>query len=524
MHRRNLVIFLTLILNILPFSAEDNSSYPLTKEQQVLLEVTAGVHFTFQSFAQKIWPGYNLSQQPYVLHLPDVLTLLINSAHAPGDFMPYPSGWPNPGATVWLYEGSYPGLVGQFVFGFPLDSLKVFAMGLPTELVFSLSHPALRLFQTTVHEGFHYFQFQHFGEIPWAREERYPILDTTNTALASLEMQILMDALRAMFKHDSTLMHERLKDFLTVRTVRWQQREPFIRQYEQGQEINEGTARYVEMKATQCLFALRQRTIENPLLQAFEKSVDTLNIQQLLLEDFNQRLKSGVVTPENMLRNRIYPVGATLGFLLDALGIQWKSLFQQAGRQVAFHELLRHQFPMDSVTLYARFEQVKDQYGYPLIYQQAKKNIEEYFRSYRRALQAFNRQKGVRIVVQMPSQALQRFRSTREKRWVMEKGGKILCLNYNLYKLKSLTGEQLYLELHDTAVLEENNWQRKRKTVVFFIAMRPHLFVDGEEIPTARSFQKTFHALALKATGAVLQLKAPGTIRLSDSTLVINVQ
>jgi hypothetical protein len=42
----------------------------------------------------------------------------------------------------------------------------------------------------------------------------------------------------------------------------------------------------------------------------------------------------------NVPRNRLYPVGAALGYLCDFLGLEWKPTAQAAGPEFAFHLLL----------------------------------------------------------------------------------------------------------------------------------------------------------------------------------------
>jgi len=318
---RSKTIFLALFFLILSSNAILFSQPNPSNTQLTFLKVVAGIHSTFKNYAGEIWPGYDLSKQPYVVYLPGELVLFLNAGYAPAGFEPYPAELPDPGTRAFVHYGSYDNLVGQFAFDFQIDSITTFAMGLPGDLLFSSENPSYMLLSSTIHEGFHQFQRQHFGEIPWAREERYPILDMENTALASLEMHILKDALNAMFEDNRQKMEMLLKEFVAVRDYRWKHADNYVRKYEQGQEINEGTARYVEMKAMDCFLKLDTTRIRNQLLREIKKDLAGMTIRSLLIGDLESRLSGLAVAPEDMLRNRIYPVGAALGSLLDRLKI-----------------------------------------------------------------------------------------------------------------------------------------------------------------------------------------------------------
>lgn len=484
----------------------------LSREAFTLLEVAAAIHASFESCGADIWPGYDLSKTPYLLYLPQKLVLFLNAPFKPEEFQAYPSSWPDLRTTAFLHRGPYRDLVGQFSFDYPIDSLSVFAMGMPTEILFSTEHPALTLFRTTVHEGFHHFQAHHFGEIPWAREERYPILDAENIALASLEMHVLKDALLAMKQKNQKQLNTLLTEFVAVRDFRWRRGNSFVRRYEQGQEINEGTAKYVEDKALDCLLALLVKPLHQSLLAAMKEDLKYLTSMDVLVQDFEDRFLEGVVAPEDMPRNRIYPVGAALGFLLDALKVNWKRQFQNAGSEVSFAGLLKVQLPVDSAQEPIYLREAKTEYRYPQLLASAKKLIAGYLAEYARALETFRSSEGTRIEVHLPTNGLQRFRSTKEKRWIVENGRTQLCLHYNLYSLKSVAGDSVVLELRNRGLLEKNDWQKKQKTVIFYLTQRPKLILDGVPLRSIRSGRYLFKRLAMTSKHLRLRAGRGGTI------------
>lgn len=500
------------------------SQTKLSTEKLTLLKVVAGINYTFMNFADEIWPGYDLSKNPYIAYLPDEFVLYLNSNNPPDGFKPYPSEWPDLGTKACIYYGVYNDLVGQFAFDFQIDSIVTFAMGLPKKLLFSFDNPSYMLLSTTIHEGFHQYQHSNFGEIPWVREEKYPILNVENTALASLEMHILEDAMKAMFDKNQNKTEELLKQFVAVREYRWKHFNGYIKKYEQGQEINEGTARYVEMKSVECFLKLDSNKIHNTLLTNIEKDLVGISIKKLLIEDMESRLTGIAVGPEDMLRNRIYPVGAFLGFLLDALKIDWKEEFQSAGSEVSFSGLLLKHFELDTTQLADYFVKVKANYHYQDIYSTAKNLIDEYLTGYQKALENFNNQQGIRIEINLSNNNLRRFRSSKGKKWVMENGRITLCLNYNLYSLKSLTDKKLLLEIHEKALFDENDWEKSIKKVVFFSDSVSSILIDDTSIELTQDIEQRFKKIKIEGDDYKLEADINGSISLNKDGMIINLE
>ena len=243
------LVCLIIFGNFLCFFVESGiaAEHPLSEDEITCLKICEGIIHLFKQHSNDIWPGYDLSKMPFIVYVPEKWVLLFNVDEEIQGFGPWPEGWPDLGTKVLYHEGSYENLVGQLVFDFQINDFKTVAIMVPKKL------PEVRLFGHIVHEAFHQFQIGNFGEIQWQREERYPILNVENTSLAYLEMRLLMDALEAMFEGDSDQAVDRGRQFVAVRNFRWGQSDSFISRYEQGQEIREGTARYVEMKSVELM-------------------------------------------------------------------------------------------------------------------------------------------------------------------------------------------------------------------------------------------------------------------------------
>ena len=514
---------LFVFLLILPLNYLFPNDLPLNREAKIILKTAAAVQVVFQTCKQEIWPGYDLSGTPYLLYLPDAFCLYLNPVSKPAGFETYPADWPQIGSKALIYKGRYPGLSGQFSFNFKLDSLKLFAMGLPPEIVLTQENPALSFFGTTVHEGFHYFQAGHFGPVPWAREEQYPILDAQNNALAALELLILENGLKALFNNEKKSVEKWLKWFVAVRFYRWQTGSPFLQKYEQGQEINEGTARYVEMKATFCLLKLNEQQIENEILIKFKRQLRNLTVKEIILQDVNRVLKEQAIAPEDMARNRIYPLGAALGFLLDDLHINWKIQFQQAGNRVAFHRLLTKALQIDSTNVFPLVQKAQHFFNFKRILERSRRLVDEYLSGYRKALAQFNNQPGVKVMVELPANGLQRFRSSKEKKWIIDQGALILCPKYNLYLLQPYQSGRFKLEVHNKALLDKSNFAQKSKTVVFFIPKLDSLQVDNEWLSPEKEISAVFKSIVLSGRQFYFQANCGGKIIKSGKLISVKL-
>lgn len=495
-----------------------------SKEELTLLKIVSGINYTFKNFTNEIWPGYDLSKEPYITYLPDKWALYINTQNTVEDFERYPPEWPDLGTQALIHKGTYKDLVGQFEFDFQIDSISTFAMGLPNNLVFSFDNPSYMLFSTTIHEGFHQYQRKYFGEIPWAREENYPILDKENTALASLEMQILKDALVEIHAGNYNELVELIKQFIAVRLFRWEHSDNFVKKYEQGQEINEGTARYVEMKAVDCFLNLNCEQTGNLLLTDLAKDMAGISMPKLLIDDMEARLTGISVSPEDMPRYRIYPVGATLGYIMDELNINWKEKFQTAGYDVSFAQLLNEYFDLDADHLVVYLDKAKVKYRYQEILAQGSDLIDNYFSSYIKAKDEFDRQQGIKVEIDLPNNGILRFRSTKSRKWIVENGKIILCLNYNLYSLKSMINNNLMLEIHNKALSDENDWELKRKKVVFFIRNFSELIINDTPLSLTKDIEKSFDKIELAGEDFKFKAESKGKINIYDNIIKIDLR
>jgi hypothetical protein len=482
---------------------------PFSDYEKMALDVCRSIVTMFKADPSTVWPRHNLAEQTYLVYIPKKWALLFNPAGPVDGFASCPEGWPDLGTKVLYHKGSYGELIGQLVFDFEIGGVKTVAVGLPEDPKGLPTPTDVHLAGFIVHEAFHQFQASHFGEIPWQREERYPILDQNNTALASIEMKLLMDAVRRSEAEARPDVEDLLRMFVAVRAERWRAGEAFVAGHEQGLEIREGTARYVEMKA---LSLIKNATS----LPGFI----SLTFPGQLREDFQARFSGETVSPEDMPRNRIYPVGAALGYLCDFHGLDWKPSAQAAGPEFAFHLLLSKSLGAAEVPAEKLVARAKETYGYDKILKATGKLIAEYQEGFSREFEEFNRQPSEKLEIEFSYRGISRSRGSLGKTWLVDNGSKSLCRCYRVYTLKNA---DLLLQVQDAGVYEENDWDTKHKKVVFYVPSIDSVALDGETVGMDKDFSRPFRELEIKGPSAKLEINKPGTISRKGRTIAIKL-
>ncbi len=505
-------VLLLLIVCPLLF-AEDLKSEKLSDNDYTALKICEGVIQLFKQFPDSVWPGYNLAQRPFIVYMPDRWALLFNYSKETDDFTSYPKDWPDLGTQVLFHSGQYKDLAGQLVFDLPIDTIKVAAIPFTGK-------SEVELFAFIVHEAFHQYQGSAFGEIPWEREEKYPIQDSQNTALAYLEMRLLMDALRASEKDQIRKYREYVKQFVAVRSYRWQNVDPFVAKYEQGQEINEGTAKYAELRSIALFKELEYKSSLAGLTNPLSEDFSSILMPEYLLADFQARITDSSVSPEDMPRNRIYPVGAAQGFLLDYFKINWKKKAQQAGDKFSFAQLFGEYLGVKKNQVEKLVKKAKKEYGYERVLASTDKLIQEYLSGFNKELESFEAQSGYRIEIELNTNGLSRSRSSFAKDWVVDKGTRELRNHYNIYVLKN---RFLNLQLHDIGVYEQNNWDAKVKKVAFFVPELSSITLDEQPFTLIEGTKIRFKKMEVNGDTWKFTCAKEGTIEISDNKLKINL-
>lgn len=498
------------------FTANLNSE-ELTESDLTVLKVCEGVIQLFKQYPDSVWPGYDLAQKPFIVYIPEKWALLFNYSKETNGFTSYPEDWPDLGTDVLFYEGQYKHLAGQLAFNLPIDTVEVAAIAFSGE-------SDVEFFGTVVHENFHQYQkygkHPAFGEIPWEREEKYPIEDSKNTALAYLEMRLLMEALNAAYADNKKETEEYVKQFVAVRNLRWKQGDPFLARYEQGKEINEGTAQYVEIKSISLMKQAKYKSSLSGLTRSLNDDFSSISMPALLLKDFQERITGNSISPEDMPRYRIYPVGSAQGFLLDYFNIDWKNKAQKAGPEFTFSQLLRDHLKVDESQWDVLLKKAKDNYSYEEILASTNSLIKEYKNGFSRELESFEAQAGQRIQISLNPNGVRRSRSSRAKKWLVHEGTRELRSHFNIYSLKN---DDLLLQVQDTGLLEENDWDKRIKKVVFFDPEMTSISLDGKPIKPVEAKLYQFKNIEIRGKNFKFSYSKDGTITFVGDRVMINL-
>jgi len=521
--RRIVTFFLISVFCLLSIhfhvSAEDLKSDKLSDQDLNAVKVCEGIIQLFKQFPDSVWPGFDLAKKPFIFYMPE-RALLFNYPKEMEDFTAYPKDWPDLGTDVLIHEGLYKDLAGQLGFGLSIDTVDLAAIPF-------LKKSNVELFGFIVHENFHEYQHygEHpaFGEIPWEREELYPIQDRQNTSLAYLEMRLLMDALNMMKIDNKKKCEEYVKQFIAVRDFRWKQSDPFVKRYEQGEEINEGTAKYVEAKSVSLVSKLKYHSSLDALTTPLVKDFDSLSLFGYLMDDFQIRITGNSISPVDVGRYRIYPVGSAQGVLLDYLNIGWKDKAQKAGPEFTFAQLFKENLKVEENQLEGLLNKAKKNYDYEKVLASTDKLIQEYTEGYNKDLTSFEAQTGYRIEIELISKNLSRSSSSSAKRWIVDQGTKSLRNPYDVYVLKSILNTDLLLEVHDTGLFEENDWDARTKKVVFFVPEIDSISLDGKPTEFSENTLHQFKNIELLGKNLKFSYSKAGTMTIADHNVRISL-
>ena len=528
-----ILVYVLLLLIFLLSTGVGQENLELTSDDLTVLKVTETAVQLGRQFRDLIWPGYNLDQISLIVYIPERWAMLLNAPPFADSFVDYPSAWPDMQTNVLYYPGQYRELVGQLAFDVHIDSIAVAAVAFTGQ-------KARSFLEFVVHENFHQFQHTRFGEIQWEREELYPIEDVTNTALACMEILLLKEALEFLSNSARDSAHCRIMQFVATRSYRWQNTSPYVKRYEQGQEINEGTAKYVEVKAISLVSELHYSSSLESTTDTLLSDLASVTMTDCIMEGLNRLIADGTIALEDMPRNRIYPVGAAQGFLLDQLGVVWKSVAQQAGLDFTFAGLMGSDLGYDSSQMEPIVAEVKKLCDYEKIYQKSTKAIVAYRTGFDSAVTSFELQSGVRVDINLNGKNLLRSRSSGAKKWLVDNGSKEYRNHYDIYVLKNLSrqdipiqleeiqllrliGQEFLFQLRGSGLLEETNWSTKDKMLVFYCPEVQSITIDGIAKNLTGDAEYQFEKLQLDGVNFELRSGRTGIISISHHRISIKL-
>jgi len=298
-----------------------------------------------------VWPGWNASDTPLLLYLPNRQELLINHPKPPDGFHEYqgPLTFPTGrilvrnGTTLIGYDGQNTSMevngVRTLVVADPLSSLRQRVAGMIEDprpsaektrtLEFeSLQQDPYDQLGLVVHEAFHVYQ-NRVAPDRGANEMFllfYPALSIDNNVGFGLEASALSDAINA---RDDRAFRAAALRWLAIRLDRRRKLPERAIQYEDGTEFNEGLAKYTEYRLFQVLEGRPQAPAGLASAQGFAGYADLTRQRSGLVRQMKASMR-GEVNINNdpygasPLRFRLYYSGMAIAILLDRLNPAWK--------------------------------------------------------------------------------------------------------------------------------------------------------------------------------------------------------
>lgn len=275
----------------------------------------------------EIWPGYRLAEIPALVTHPKVGEILARHPRPPAGFTPLDAAR----VPESLRDEPFWIRMGTTVFAVPQETST--RLGDATTLVvsdrkaFDTPEDSWCL-GTVVHEGFHAWAAMKMKLAPSNEMDLadFPDLDPEVNAHLELEGIALEAAARA---ETSDEMEERAVHFLAERLRRRARMPKNVIAWEDGNELNEGLATYVEWHAYD-LWA--KQGVGAPLLAALpalgKKEEFVVRSDQILLKLRN--LARGTMSMNGsefgpaVVRYRGYVFGAALARVIDRMGGDWK--------------------------------------------------------------------------------------------------------------------------------------------------------------------------------------------------------
>jgi hypothetical protein len=246
----------------------------------------------------------------------------------------------------------------------------------------------------------------------------------------------------------------------------------------------------------------------------------TFSVVEHMRDEFQTRITEGSISPEDMPRNRIYPVGSTEGLLADHLGISWREAAQKAGPDFSFVQLFREKLAIRPQGMAALVEETKARYDYEAVLAASTDLIAEYADGFQRELASFEAQEGYRMEVTMPASGVWRSRSSSARKWLVDEGRQELRSHFTTY---SISSSDLLLQVYESGVLEQNDWDARTRTVVFYVPEMDSVTLDGvaRELPVGK--QMRFGSLGMVADNFKLESTRPGTISRDAGRVAVNL-
>jgi len=424
-----------------------------------------------------VWPGYAVLAQPVLLHDPHAgRSWLVAHPAPPPDFALVQAGPP----SVFMKDGAIPELQSEYYTDVPIGGRPVFA------LVEASGADPIRAIGVLVHERFHVHQKAHFARERY--DERYPVRDAENLALATLEQRALAEALRPTAGVGTP---RAAAMFVAIRTLRNRRLGDGLRHVEDGLERIEGTADYVE-----------QRTLAR--LTSAEPAGSTWGE-----EDVRHRLDLPL-DQDRLTRSRYYETGSAQAFLLDRAGpSDWKQRLESG---TSLRELTAGAFPIPPGEVEALVEAAKSALlGYGRLVAECRDQLRRAAAEQDAAIHAFASTPGYEVrISQPPADTYSANFTAVGPHYDLPDGATL----YPRMALLDIRRGDFRLEVRDRPMIDQGIAYK------FHVSRKALLLLDDTALPL-KPVERPFHSLALADAGVQLSATVSGSLRIQGAVLTV---
>ena len=165
-------------------------------------------------------------------------------------------------------------------------------------------------------------------------------------------------------------------------------------------------------------------------------------------------------------------------------------------------------------------DNAKANYNYEGILASSDTLVSEYVDGFQTALESFESQTGYRMEIDLKSNGVMRSRYSRSKKWVVDSGTRELCGHFNIY---TLTKKELLLQVENNALLEQNDWDRKIRKVVFFVPEIASVNLDGEPVKPADGIKYRFDKIEILGPNMKFSYSKAGVAIFEGNRVFINL-
>lgn len=274
----------------------------------------------------RIWPGYVPSTRHFAVYREGRDALLISAKSDIEGFEKLDH--PRLRNKAWYSQTPPNTLRGAFATATDLGGVSATGVREDRDLV------------TMIHEDFHVFQSEHWGV---ESESRLDAFNASSAHELAVALDLETDALMKVWGADGKRQKELLINYLALRHVRESRMSEQQVQVERHRELIEGTATYVDIRASSILDAHARERIRSLQHNLRRSNADTMQM---------------------VVRKRSYGVGFILCMMLDrwAGGLPWKSRVSEEGE--ALSTLLIAALGIDSDKLESRGMDLRSKHGF----------------------------------------------------------------------------------------------------------------------------------------------------------------